>query len=293
MAIVRFTNHAFLPQPIFDAVTNDPYDKGDADYSITGLMQPPRISALTERHKDEISEDASERIWSLIGQSIHGILERAERTALAEVRLYASLDGVKISGKYDRFVILDKCLQDYKVTSVYRVMRETPIHFTAQQNAYLYLLRKNGYEALSTQLIYILRDWHKPTARRDRGDYPPYQIVVKDVEVWSEAKTEAMLRERIALQLAARKELPLCDDEDRWKAGDKWVLKKPGASRAWRTFDNEAMAKETMEFAAPGYELLVRRAEAKRCLDYCSVRPFCKQFKDEQQNGNTVGNAKE
>lgn len=303
---MRYTNNTFLPQPIFDAVTNDPYDKGECDYSVTGLMKPPRISALEERHKDEIVEDASDRIWSLIGQAIHGILERAERIAKVEERIYLDLDGVTISGKYDRFVVADGCLQDYKVTSVYRVMRETSADFTAQQNAYLYLL-KNGYfkdtitkekipcryEAKSSQLVYILRDWHRPTARRDRGEYPPYQIVIKDVEVWEDSKTLEMLRSRIAIQKQARFALPLCTHEERWKGADKFAVKKEGAARALRVTDTIEEAElflknksltgtDTNELK--NLKIFKRSSEPKRCLDYCSVAPFCVQFKNEQKN---------
>ncbi len=280
---MKFTNNTFLPQPIYDAVVNDPYDKGDCDYSITGLMQPPRISALTEKHYHEIVEDASERIWSLIGQAVHGILERAERIAKVEERLYVTLDGKRISGKYDRFVVADGVLQDYKVTSVWRVMRETPADFTAQQNAYLFLLNENGYQARSSQLVYLLRDWHKPTARRDRGNYPPYQIVVKDVEVWPKDKTIAVLRQRISLQVAARRKLPLCNDEERWKKPDGWAVKKEGAIKASKLFSERSDAESFVKDRS-GYAVERRRSEAKRCLDYCSVAPFCSQLKAETQH---------
>lgn len=278
---MRYTNHTFLPQPIFDAVTNDPYDKGDADYSVTGLMTPPRISALTERHRDEIVEDAADRIWSLLGQSIHTILERAERTALAEERLYATIGGKRISGKFDRFVILDGILQDYKVTSVYKAMRPVSVEFTIQQNAYLWLLRQNGYTPKGSQLIYLLRDWHKPTARRDRGNYPPYGVVVQGVEVWGNSTIEAALLQRIHLQTQARLELPRCTTEERWAKPDTWAVMKSGAERATKIFTDSAEARNYTA-GRGGLEIRQRRGENKRCLDYCPVVSFCSQFKSLQ-----------
>lgn len=284
---MKFTNHTFLPQPIFDAVTNDPYDKGEADYSVTGLMTPPRISALMEKHGHEIIEDASSRIWSLLGQSIHTILERAERTALAEKRLYTTIDGVRISGKFDRFVLEDGVLQDYKVTSVYKAMRPISEDFIAQQNAYLLLLLRNGYTAKSTQLVYILRDWHRPTARRDRGVYPPYGIVIQDVPVWSEEKTVEFLRLRIHLQKSARgASLPLCTREERWQNEDTYAAKKPDAKKAYRLFGHLS---DAVAFQAnnPDYDITLRRGEPKRCLDYCPVSSFCSQFTIDYSHENT------
>jgi hypothetical protein len=74
---VKFSNNYDLPEPIVRAVIFDPYTKGDSDFSATGLAKPARAGALEIKHADEITEDVSDRLWSLLGQLGHLLLERA------------------------------------------------------------------------------------------------------------------------------------------------------------------------------------------------------------------------
>ena len=66
--------------------------------SVTRLIGPPQIRILERLHQDELTEDASDRIWALVGQIGHGILERAETSAITERRLFADLEGWRIPG---------------------------------------------------------------------------------------------------------------------------------------------------------------------------------------------------
>src|SRR3546814_2141867 len=66
--LFRSTNRLNLPASIVNAVSNDPYTRGNAHISITGLIGPARKRQLEIRHADEITEDAADRIWSLLGQ---------------------------------------------------------------------------------------------------------------------------------------------------------------------------------------------------------------------------------
>ena len=86
---MNLTNKMNLPLAIKRAVENDPYDPSGSDISTTRLIAPPLIRYLEIKHKDEIEEDVSDRIWSLIGQSVHHIIERAETEKdLSEIRLF-------------------------------------------------------------------------------------------------------------------------------------------------------------------------------------------------------------
>lgn len=101
------TNALDLPAAIVNAVANDPYDRGNADLSVSQLIAPPRKVELERLHADELTEDVSDRIWSLIGQSVHEILRRAETDALTEVRLFIEMNDAngkpwRISGQFDR-----------------------------------------------------------------------------------------------------------------------------------------------------------------------------------------------
>ena len=74
--MTTITNKHGLPQSIVDAVANDPY-VGGGDISATKLIDAPQIMQLTRQHKDQITVDVSDRVWSLFGQAIHTMLERA------------------------------------------------------------------------------------------------------------------------------------------------------------------------------------------------------------------------
>ena len=93
---MRITNNLGLPQPIVDAVSNDDYTRGIANISATGLLAPPRQAALLEAHGADLEEDASDRIFSLFGKAIHGILENGGLNAVKVLalvrRLIAALD---------------------------------------------------------------------------------------------------------------------------------------------------------------------------------------------------------
>lgn len=95
-----------LPQPIVDAVANDDYSRGNSDISVTQLISPPRMTALVREHWDTLEEDVSDRIFSLFGKAVHTILERAERVAIAEQRLYMKVGDWTVSGAMDRISIM-------------------------------------------------------------------------------------------------------------------------------------------------------------------------------------------
>ena len=108
---MKITNRLGLPRSIEQAIRNDRYSRGDAHISVTGMIAPARKRALEITHADEISEDVSERIWALMGQIAHGVLERADvEDALTEERLFIERHGWRISGSFDRL-----CLEEVEI----------------------------------------------------------------------------------------------------------------------------------------------------------------------------------
>lgn len=278
---MRLTNLFNLPDPIYQAVANDPYSPGDAAYSITGLIKPARVARLQKDHDHEIVEDIADRIFSLLGQAVHTILERSERIAIAEKRLYAELDGVRISGQTDRFVLLSGLLQDYKVTTLWKIKKQDYEEWEAQQNAYRYLLFCNGYDVKKLEIVAFLRDWSKRKARTEES-YPVAQVAVVDLPIWPMEKTIAMLRTRIEAHEKAKVELPLCTREERWMDSDSFAVIRPGNKRATAVRATLEEAQQVVSAAGGGLEIKQRRGEPKRCLDYCSAARFCDQFKSGQ-----------
>ena len=109
---MKITNRSNLPKVIERAVINDPYDSSGSNISTTRLIAPPRIRVLEMRNWDLIEDDVSNRIFSLLGQSVHHILERSKlKVDLAERRLFYKDDkitnGWTFSGQFD---LLSSCL---------------------------------------------------------------------------------------------------------------------------------------------------------------------------------------
>lgn len=281
-ALMKLTNRFHLPEPIVEAVRNDPYNKGDCDYSITGLLRPPRIAQLEREHDSELEEDVSDRIWSLCGQVVHGILERAERTAMAEKRLYAEIAGKRISGQLDRFVIIDKKLQDYKFITTWKIKSGVPKEYEEQQNCYAWLLRQNSYEVAKSELVCILRDWNRSASLRQE-DYPPHHVSILPVKLWPNEEVETFIRRRIQLHESATHRLPRCDGEERWSTPDIFAVMVPNRKRAIRLYENEQEAlQHVVAFPDANYYIDRRLGEfGKRCsMGYCPVSRFCLQFQE-------------
>jgi hypothetical protein len=271
----RFTNRAELPQAIVDAVTNDSYSKGDADISITGLLRPPRLAVLEKKHEHEIVEDISDRIWSLLGQSIHTILERANRTAIAERRLSIEVEGWKVSGGMDVYKE-DGTLLDYKVTSVWKLVKGDLDEWIKQLNLYSVMLRHHGHKVEKLQVIAILRDWSKMEAERDPS-YPQAQIVNINIPLWEEQRALRFLRERVILHKQARITLPECSPEDRWARPDVWAVMKHGRKTAVKLYTNENEARAHVGFDRT-LHVVHRPGMSMRCHSYCTVSSFCTQY---------------
>lgn len=291
------TNRHNLPQPLVRAVTRDPYSKGDADYSVTELIDSPRIRALQQAHADEIEEDVSERIFSLFGRAVHQILEwGADADHVAEERVFATINGVTISGGMDLQKIDTQggvAIQDYKVTSVYSATKEK-FEWEAQLNLYAALIRKTkNYRAKQLGIVAILRDWSKGKAR---GDYPEAPVLQIPIALWPDDAADSYLAKRIALHERARRDAflgkPLrdCTPDERWEGQPNWAVMRKGAARASRVFGDELDAIAFAKTSGADFEVVRRGGEPRRCLDnYCRVSRWCDQWQKQQQETDNAG----
>lgn len=276
---MNLTNLRGLPDAIYQAVKNDPY-KGGGDISVTKLIDSPQRRQLIRKHQDAIVEDVADRIWSLLGQAVHTILERANKSDIVEERLYAEVNGWKLSGQFDRLDLHGTTLDDYKVTSVFKVMKADYKEWTMQLNILRWLAHQNGYNVDGLRIIAILRDWKKSESQR-KQDYPQTPIVSVPIEVLPLDQVYQYISDRIsAHQKAAAGEMIPCTDEERWFEGTKWALMKKGAKRATRIYEN----KDDIESPVPhGFFIEERKGGYKRCAEYCEVAPFCNQYQSDRQ----------
>jgi hypothetical protein len=276
---MKLTNRQNLPQPLVDAVANDGYSRGASDISITQLIAPPQKVALEEQHKDDIEEDVSDRIYSLLGQSIHTILERATTAGIAERRLSIKVRGWVVSGAMDYYTA-DGLLQDYKLTTVWKFKNgQVPMEFEQQLNMLAEILRENGEKVARLQIVGILRDWSKMEAQRD-ADYPQSQVVVRNVELWPSEQAKAFIAERVEMHQAARKSLPECTPEERWAKPDMYAVMKPGGKRALKLHTSIIDATQHAS-SVTGGTIVKRPGESTRCKSYCAASKFCSQYQKE------------
>jgi len=276
---MKLTNKNGMPEPLVAAVGNDSYTKGDADISVTELLLPPQLRQLRIQHDTELEEDVADRMWSLLGQGVHHIIERAGLglpASLNEATVYSVYDGWKVKGQIDH-VALDKgTLFDFKVTSVAKVRGGNPAREWVQQtNIYRRLLsREKGMEIGAIAVIAILRDWSR-NQLVSSTNYPPAPAMRFDIPLWSADEADEFIAGRIAMHKA---EVPeLCSDEDVWARPERFAVMKRGNKRAIRVYDNEEEARMLASTTKEGY-VDVRPGMAVRCQSWCPVARFCPQW---------------
>lgn len=278
---MTLTNRLNLPSALVRAIQNDPYTRGDSDFSATGLLKPARMCELERRHAGELVEDAADRIWSLVGQIGHTILERCSDADLTEKRLFAEIayppDAARpvriISGQLD---VEHQCkILDWKFTSAWSVKDGAKEEWEQQTNIGRWLCSKNGIDVTEIEIVAILRDWSKLEARRD-WKYPQFQVAVFKIPLWPLEQTEQFITERVHAMEMAKVELPECTAHERWAKPEKWAVMKKGRVRAIKLHDNEEKARIQAE-DEKGY-VEHRPGEDVRCEAYCRAAQFCEQF---------------
>jgi len=297
---MNITNNHNLPQSFVNFARNDKYSKGQSDISVTTLIDSPRVRLLREAKSSEMTSDAADMIWPLFGTAVHHILESAseDEGVILEERLYATVNDWILSGAVDHQKVEGNSISitDYKVTSVWSVIHGK-IEWEQQLNCYAFLSQKNkGMKVKSLQICAILRDWNRREAER-REDYPQAPVILVDIPLWPDTKRIDYIKERVAMHQDAQinydlaQAFPPCSDEERWKRGEAWAVKKKGNKRAQRVFDNEVSAGEfmlalmersmkVMSKDKENLEIEHREGEYVRCKgDYCGVANFCSQFK--------------
>jgi len=298
---VIITNKHGLPESLVSAVRNDPYSPGDSDITVTSLIGPPQIRVLNKKHADEIEEDAIDRIWSLLGQAVHTILERADDLAIKEKRLYADIAGWKVGGQLDRLAYLpDGTLEDYKVTSAWTHVFGNKIEWEQQLNCLALLLFINGYPVKRLQVTAIYRDWSKSKALQDKG-YPQAQVGMLKIPMWSHEKAIQYIHGRVLIhQDADDGEVLPCTDKERWLRGTTWAVMKKGRKRALRVYPTREQCvawcyEHGHVLKAKGKESLAnnitiehRPGTYMRCESYCSVAKFCPQWRRKNERRATT-----
>ena len=230
---MRLTNNHNLPTPLVNAICSDDYD-GTNDLfkkkiTATTLINPPKISILTDRNKNhpDYTEDVSDRIWILLGQAIHAVLDRTKddpEIILKERRFEREFLDWTITGKPD--LLYGTELWDYKVTSAW-TLSFNPMgrsDWEPQLNIYRWLLNEHGHKVENLKNLCILRDWSEKEmvkAEKRNLPYPERNVVALDIPMWDLDRVERFIEEKLYILdylLTLDSDLIVaCDPEDRWK----------------------------------------------------------------------------
>lgn len=240
---------------------------------MTKLIDAPQRRTLYKKYREFVVEDVSERIWSLMGQAVHTVLERAGTNALVEKRLYADVNGWSVSGQFDRLHVADATMQDWKVCSSYKAAGDKG--WERQLNCLRWLAHKNDIKVDRLQVVAIFRDWKQSEAKRN-PNYPQRNVMVIEVPTWTIEQAEQYITERVAAHRSSEQgEQIECSEDERWYSGTSFALMKDGGKRAKKV----AATKEELGEIPPGHSIVERPGLNRRCEGYCEVAPFCEQYK--------------
>lgn len=285
---MKLTNKYGLPETIVNVLKRPTYSKGNANLSVTQLLNSPKIVALTKKFDDEIEQDVADMVWSIFGTAIHGVLEHGkDENHVVEQRIHTHHDGYNISGAIDLQIMENGsvAIRDYKTTSAWAVMNEKP-EWEQQLNVYAWLIEKEKKEPVSSLgIVAIIRDWSRRDAETREG-YPPAPIKEIAIPLWSFEEREAYVSARISAHSACEfaielgDSLPDCSPEEMWEKPAFWAVKKIGGVRAKAVFSSEEEANQTQSELGKDYMVEHRPGERTRCEKFCQVNTYCQQYRD-------------
>lgn len=268
----------------------DPRDKDPKRIGITTLIGNPLPRMLQLKHWDELEEDVADHIWRIAGSGMHEVLSRANQSKksanmLIEQKIEQKVGDFTIVGKLDHYDASELCVSDWKITSIWSVKFGKHDEWEQQLNPYAWLLRRCGFEVNKLQICALLKDWRKGESKRTSG-YPEIPFKVIPVKLWTLQKQESFIQERIAVYRNALtvpvEQLSVCTPEERWAKSDVFAVYKNSNKTASRLLETH---QDALQWAAANItgkdvsRIEKRPGEDLRCLEYCTVKQFCKHGK--------------
>jgi len=285
-----FTNKQNLPEAFVRAVEFNDYDSGKSDITVTQLIGPPLIPMLKDIYEDQIEEDVSDRMWSLLGSAVHNVLERAAgHNEIVEHRMYREMHGWRIGGQLDNLDLRSAILSDYKVTSVWSVIDGPKDEWITQLNVLKWILQGNAVKVDKLQIVAMLRDWSRTKAKVDPS-YPQNNVIVVDIPIMDDIESyiSGRIRDHQGARILAdnqrEEEILECTPEERWEKPSKWAVMKQGNKRAVKLHNTEEGAEKHKDELGKNYYVEHRPGERTRCEHYCPVAQFCQYHTKAKEN---------
>jgi hypothetical protein len=312
----KVTNSHNAPLPFIHYASNDSYDKGDADFSVTTLIDSPQINALKTKfpEEEEVDPFESRNLWRLVGTALHHIMEdspdvmQSEGTTYVlkkEERIATKYRGYKLSGGIDLQTITESegiknvVVGDYKFTTTFSAGdSETLGKYAKQLNLYRWIIeRETDLHVTGLEIYAVLRDW-KPSMAEKISNYPDAPGQTIPIPLWSQEKLKSYVDERLDAHIDGKELHEIfswdnqsfwgtedgCTEEERWSKSARYKVIKNGGSRAVPGGGNIPWyrANRKREELGDGYEIVkVSPAIDKRCEgNYCGVSAHCSQYQE-------------
>ncbi len=221
---------------------------------------------------------------------------------------YRTKSGKLITGGIDHYSVEEKCITDYKLTSIwtwiYRNRDGSRIEkYTEQLNIYRLFMEAAGYEVNKLRINLIFRDYSKTEASRDRNYPNPVEVL--EIPLLGLDVVEQLVENKIAeIEKYANTfddGIPVCTPSERWQGHDTYAVMKQGnikaskveysyaAAQSWIDAEVQKIAEKEVAKGKDPYtshqkalglfSITKRTAKPTRCLDYCAVNKFCNFYK--------------
>ena len=284
------TNKYNLPAPYLKACQSN-YQYKDKRYSVTSILCSPRETILKRRHHDEIIQDCSDMHWLIFGTAVHKVLEDYDGgiTTMAERGLeYHTSNGYTLSGRLDLYDIEKQKVSDWKTASVWKWVSKDFDDYKHQLKQYAVMLNINGLPCHSGEIVFMFKDYSEMKKMQDLdGSYPERPTISKGFEFTQEELQEEVdfienyFSDIELLEKVRDDELPLCSYKDRTFNGvDTYAIMKKGNKRAVKLCHSAEEAEKELALKDDKHYIEFRKAEDKKCKQYCQSAPFCNYYKD-------------
>jgi hypothetical protein len=273
------------------------------DYSVTDLINPPRVVHLKKRYGHKVSPPLDGMVASSLGTAIHEYFEKYLDLwcdkhdydgYVLEEQVQIERQGRRVSGRYD--IREGSSLYDLKSIKVWKLIFDpTLVEYHEQQNLYRLLLKLDKDVDLDElNIVAIYKDWQEGNALRDRS-YPQHQIIEYSLNLWDLKDTEKFLDTKLAELIRCEdvkdEELPVCSRDERWErhqGGETLhygILKNRKAKRATKvvkggSLDDALGVARTLKGMTKDSVIEIRYALPRRCQKYCDVNEYCSFWKD-------------
>jgi hypothetical protein len=261
------TNRERMPDLLFQALAEN-REPVEGEIHVTQLIGPPLLDQLRRKHWDDLVQDASERLYALMGQGMHAAIANDGRLQYAKAvveqlvnnvlnmdldevlcvlndLLQKLKDGtqegiesalrVPINKKWtlvgtDDHFNEDECkIMDWKYTSVWSIVYADH-DWEDQLNCYAWMRRQLGYDVKHIEVWALIRDWNKYEAKYGGGEnYPPIPFVRVPLNLWTLEKQERYIKSRIR---KFNGKAPECSAKEKWQTPDTFKVMKKGVKKA-------------------------------------------------------------